>query len=578
MDEREGDDADVDAAAFDVQREPAVLGCAALGDVEVGHDLDARDHPGGHPAAHGRGGVEDAVDPEQDTGVSFLGVDVDVGGALLDGLRDDRVHELDDRGVLVGLLGERGLQRPALVVVDDVFDRALQAPEAGREQVDVLGRGRRDAHAAVGDHRDVVDAEDVRRVGHRQQQRAVVGEGDGDRLVALDGLGAEQVDGAHVGLVDGEVDVVQAEAFGDDACELVLAQDALLDEHLPGGLALRARGHDGLLDGVAVGEAEIDDDLPDPPPGAPAAERGAQPVGGRPVDRRGPGPGSVRGGPVQRRRPGCARAPGVTRRRDLRAEHRGRSRRIEQGGDALRLRPPACGLGEKRPAVDGGLQRCELRAATGGRACQRCSSRRRAYHRRVSRRQASRRQASRRRISRRRTSQRRARRPGVAAGGLLSGCHRRRRRCWCRCRGRRDGCRSGLRRGGRRLRLRRRDSCWSDLRGGVAGLGRGSRDLRRGHGNRGRALGRGGGLGRRRRLGRGGGDDDGRGSSRRGRRLGGGGSRRRWLRGGRLGRGSGGVRRRDRLVVGRRAATSKPTHRVFIGIARSALDRRGVPA
>ena len=167
-----------------------------------------------------------------------------------------------------------------VVVLDDVFDRALQAPETGGEQVDVLGRGRRDAHAAVGDHRDVVDAEDVRGVGHRQQQRAVLGEAHGHRLVALDGLGAEQVDGAHVGLVDREVDVIQAEAFGDDARELVLAQDALLDEHLPGGLALRACRRDGLLDRLPVGEAEIDDDLPDPPPGAPGRVAELSPLEG----------------------------------------------------------------------------------------------------------------------------------------------------------------------------------------------------------------------------------------------------------------------------------------------------------
>ncbi len=134
IDEREGDDADVDAPALDVQREAAVLGDAPLGDVEVGHDLDARDHPGGHPAAHGGRGVEHPVDAEQHAGVAFFGVDVDVGGALLDGLGDDRVHELDDRGVLVGLLGERGGERsPALLVVlDDVLDRALQPPEAAR--------------------------------------------------------------------------------------------------------------------------------------------------------------------------------------------------------------------------------------------------------------------------------------------------------------------------------------------------------------------------------------------------------------------------------------------------------------
>ena len=88
---------------------------------------------------------------------------------------------------------------------------------------------------------------------------------DGHRLVALGGLGADQVDRAHVEVVDGEVDEVEAEALGDDARELVVAQDAALDEHQARRAALGARGGDGLLDGLAVGEAEVDDHFADHP-------------------------------------------------------------------------------------------------------------------------------------------------------------------------------------------------------------------------------------------------------------------------------------------------------------------------
>jgi hypothetical protein len=76
VDEREGDDADVDAPALDVQCQAPVLGDAALGGVEVGHDLDPRDHRRCHPAAHLR--VEHPVDAEQHPGVPLFGVDVDV--------------------------------------------------------------------------------------------------------------------------------------------------------------------------------------------------------------------------------------------------------------------------------------------------------------------------------------------------------------------------------------------------------------------------------------------------------------------------------------------------------------------
>ena len=73
-----------------------------------------------------------------------------------------------------------------------------------------------------------------------------------------------------------EVDEVQAEALGDDACELVVAQDAALDEHHAGGAPLVAGGGDALLDGLAVGEAEVDDDLADHPLRAPGMARRVQ--------------------------------------------------------------------------------------------------------------------------------------------------------------------------------------------------------------------------------------------------------------------------------------------------------------
>ena len=50
---------------------------------------------------------------------------------------------------------------------------------------DVLAAGDRRAHLVAGHHRDVVDREHVRRVGHRDEQRALVDERDRHRLVAL---------------------------------------------------------------------------------------------------------------------------------------------------------------------------------------------------------------------------------------------------------------------------------------------------------------------------------------------------------------------------------------------------------
>jgi hypothetical protein len=131
VDERQRDDADVHAPAFDRQRETAVLGHAPLGDVEVGHDLDARDDAHRHPALDGRRRGEHAVDAEQHARVALLGVDVDVRGALLHGLRDDRVHELDHRRVAVDLIdGDFAFALLVGVLVDDVLDRVIQARQA----------------------------------------------------------------------------------------------------------------------------------------------------------------------------------------------------------------------------------------------------------------------------------------------------------------------------------------------------------------------------------------------------------------------------------------------------------------
>ncbi len=276
VDQRQRHHADVHAPSVDGQREATVLGHALLGDVEVGHDLDARDDAHRHAALDGGGRRQHAVDAEQHLGVALLGVDVDVGGALLDRLGDDRVHELDDGRVAVGLVDRYALALLFGFLVDDVLDRVVHAPEPGEQQVEILDGRRRGLDPPTGHHPDVVDRQHVGGIGHRQQQRAVVGEADGQRLVALGGADADEVDGAHVEVVDGQIDEVQAEALGDDAGELVVAQDPLLDQHHAGGPALVAGGRDARLDGLAVGQAEIDDDLADHPLRAPGMARWVQ--------------------------------------------------------------------------------------------------------------------------------------------------------------------------------------------------------------------------------------------------------------------------------------------------------------
>ena len=189
------------------------------------------------------------------------GLEVDVGGALVDALRDERVDELDDRR-LVGGLAEVDDLRPLVGdgLLDDHVVDLVHAPD---ERADVLLRRDGGADLVAGHQRDVVDREHVARVDHRDEQRALVEEADGDGGVALRGRGGQQVGRGHVDAEGVEVDVVDAEALGDDPGELVRGQDAAVDEDLARAPAAGPRLGDRELHGLPSGVAEADDDVAD---------------------------------------------------------------------------------------------------------------------------------------------------------------------------------------------------------------------------------------------------------------------------------------------------------------------------
>ena len=83
---------------FEAQLEAPVLRNPLLGDVELGHDLDAADH-GLMMALVDRLHrlVEDTVDAVLDDDFALTRLDVDVARPPLDGVEDRRVDELDDR-------------------------------------------------------------------------------------------------------------------------------------------------------------------------------------------------------------------------------------------------------------------------------------------------------------------------------------------------------------------------------------------------------------------------------------------------------------------------------------------------
>ena len=85
-----------------LQADAAVLGQALLGDIELGHDLDARDDQRRHGALGLQHLAQHAVDAEAHDQAVLERLDMDVRGVFLHRLGEHRVDEPDDRRVVVG--------------------------------------------------------------------------------------------------------------------------------------------------------------------------------------------------------------------------------------------------------------------------------------------------------------------------------------------------------------------------------------------------------------------------------------------------------------------------------------------
>ena len=100
---RQRGDAHVHLFFTDLFDDPAVLRDAALGDVHVRHDLDARNDGTRQMDRRRRHFVKRAVHPVADLEILFEGLEMNVGGLLLDGLVEHEIDVTDDRrGVRLG--------------------------------------------------------------------------------------------------------------------------------------------------------------------------------------------------------------------------------------------------------------------------------------------------------------------------------------------------------------------------------------------------------------------------------------------------------------------------------------------
>ncbi len=91
-------DAEVDVLAKHPETNPAVLGQTALGDIELGHELDAGNYSSAHLARRRFDGIHHAINSNADAQLVFHRLDVNVTGAAFDGARNEQVHHANDGG------------------------------------------------------------------------------------------------------------------------------------------------------------------------------------------------------------------------------------------------------------------------------------------------------------------------------------------------------------------------------------------------------------------------------------------------------------------------------------------------
>ena len=143
--------------------------------------LIARDHRRRQPPRRRLDLVQHAVDAVAHDEPVLERLDVDVGGARLERVGDEQVHEPDHRRLgrevlqLLHVGVERELVDARLDVADDLAVRRLAAAVQTLERGFELGRDRdHRAHCAAGHHLEGVDRVRVGRVGHRERQLGLV--------------------------------------------------------------------------------------------------------------------------------------------------------------------------------------------------------------------------------------------------------------------------------------------------------------------------------------------------------------------------------------------------------------------
>ena len=228
-------------------RHPAILWLAALRDVDIGHDLQARDHAVLDVLGRTLHLVHHPVDAIPHAHVVLARFDVDVGGKILDALADQEVNKTHDgRVIFLGLVGllahELGRPRLLLQLRAQAGEFAIRAVEAvdGGKQVTLLRHHTLDLLSGDGAH--VVNGKHVARIDHGEDE-VVAREADRQHTVAAAHRGGHKRDGASV---DGEVQKLnkrEPHEGGAGGRELNLGQHPTLEKVTHGGLFVGRTGH-----------------------------------------------------------------------------------------------------------------------------------------------------------------------------------------------------------------------------------------------------------------------------------------------------------------------------------------------
>ncbi|MNE31857.1 hypothetical protein D3C80_1254470 [compost metagenome] len=117
----------VELAPLHAQHDPAILRQAALGDVQAGHDLQARNDRRGIATGWCFALEQHAIDPVAHLQLAFKGLDVDVRGALIDGMLQHQVDHAHHRR-----LGRHVLEMLDIAIADAFVVQRLDQCAHGR--------------------------------------------------------------------------------------------------------------------------------------------------------------------------------------------------------------------------------------------------------------------------------------------------------------------------------------------------------------------------------------------------------------------------------------------------------------